>query len=197
MYLSLKNNRQKKKFTEIVEVYPDGRSKFFAQIFKNSGDIKILNGWVYNFSDICHFLEEALNKSSSQIEIIILSPDSKYVALRAEEIGVSKNEVIEAITQNLTEIKVFAGRISNSERRRLRVYTANYHLKFSFYARGQKAFIGFVWPKIYAVHGPQIFIDGKNGHLGKQVWKYYESLDKVEVMLFEEKNASNQMHPTA
>jgi len=184
LYLKLKEIPNSPIFNEletggIIRVMPIMEGDLYKDLMSKPGRKNILNGWIYNFSDLSPLLNKAIQNSSTTIHLSLLNPNSKHAIIRGEEL--SNRNVVQAIKNNIDEIACFYSNLTEEQKQRVKVYLYDNSLKFSIYACGDKALVGMFWPQLHAVNGTQFLIEGRNGHFSRCVWNYFDLLDKKDI----------------
>ena len=163
----------------ITSFYPRLNGRRFEELMSSPGHKIILNTWIFNNSSITIQLEEALKYDKTRIDIVILSPKSKHVETRNEEIP--DINVLARIKTCRDDIAFFVKNLSPEKQVRVKIFEFDSLPRITLYSNDDEAFVGFYWPNSMAVHTPQFLIKGRHGKLAEMAWDYYDQLKKTEI----------------
>ena len=184
LYIKLKEKRESSAFLDgsgIISTSRHLESNKLRGLMLRPGKIFVLNAWIPNASELFLFFEHALDNKSTEIELTIIDQNSKFAAERGAELGMTANEVKEAVNHTMTDIRRFYLQLDPEKRQRFKLFICDYLPKVSMYANGSLALVGFCWPKKYSVETSYFYIDGIDGHFARTVFDYYHQLDRQDI----------------
>jgi len=148
--------------------------KVLEKLMATPGNIRVLNTWIYNVSELTVHFKEALQHDKTNIEISYLSPKSDFVSRRAEELGLTSEDVANRIHTNRDDLAFFLKNLTPEKRSRVKVFEFDAMPRVLIHTNGERGFVGFFWPETMAVQSPQFFIRGKSQSFPAAVWSYYD-----------------------
>ena len=163
----------------IIGFHPRAAGPRFEELMSAPGKKVVLNTWIYNCESLIPLLETSLKHDKTEIELVILSPESKHVETRNEELPTTS--VRNSIVGNREQLAFFLKSLPPDKQARVKVFEFDTPPRIVLHASDDEAFVGFFWPNQMAVHGPQLHVKGKVGRMAERVWHYYESLQKTEI----------------
>ena len=176
-----------------IEASTKHLTSFQLEDLISNGKIIILNAWIPNFSELKHYLKDSLQNKNTSIEITVINPDCKFATIRGEELEMTVEQVKEEVNHTIYEIYRFYSQLDENEKARVKLYRGDYLPKISIYACNEKAWLGFCWLRKYSIESSYFYINGKDGHLSKDVWDYYNRLrsmrNEVDFSQFEKSNS--------
>jgi hypothetical protein len=162
----------------IYNVLPDLEGDIFNKTLSTNGKIIIHNTWIFNIERIAKYLRDSIRNRGANVEFLLLSPSCEYSTTRTFELD---HPVKIGVNNNQWELKQFLMSLTVEERKKVQIFETNDALKFTIYGTTEAAFVGFLFPKVMAVQGPQFLIKGERAFFSNLIWKYYENLSKNEI----------------
>jgi hypothetical protein len=160
----------------IVSFHKELKGGVLNDIMSVPGFKRILNTWIYNLPDLTSCLKEALQHKQTQVEISVLAPSSKFVALRGEELALTEDQVREHINSSKNALAFFLHNLEPEQRARVRVFEFDAMPRALYHTNDDEGYVAFFWPRTMGVDGPQFLIRGKSEPFPAMIWRYYEHL---------------------